>query len=156
MEASAGSEATGYVIMDAHTGRPYIPRIWPTARQAELELNSLIRGYPPEHEWHRRLSVQPAPPGGVHDATATREARPRVRRPAPGAGAAPELGGAPGAVETVTAGVPEAPVPVAAAETIAALPAPEGAVAALPVAEAAVPVLPGSESAELERLRELW
>lgn len=71
---NTGPEATraaGYVIIDAQTGRPYVPRIWPTEREAEAERSALLRGYPSEHEWHTRLLVQSTyAPAEVIEATA--------------------------------------------------------------------------------------
>lgn len=46
-----------YKIVDRHNGRAYIDRYWPTCAAAESVRNDLLRHYPLDHEWRRRLYV---------------------------------------------------------------------------------------------------
>lgn len=47
----------GWAIVD-YNGRPYVPRIWATEKEARDERIGLLRGYPADSEWRHRLSVQ--------------------------------------------------------------------------------------------------
>lgn len=48
----------GWRIVDTLTGRPYLPRSWPTETEAHLERRELLRGYPLGSEWHDRLALR--------------------------------------------------------------------------------------------------
>lgn len=50
----------GYVIIDREHHRRYIDRVFKTRREAEWELASLLKYYPPDHEWCKRLHVAPS------------------------------------------------------------------------------------------------
>lgn len=51
-----------FVIVDREDGRPYVKKGWPLRAQAEAELNGLLRFFPENHEWRRRLHVVEASP----------------------------------------------------------------------------------------------
>ena len=46
----------GYAIYDC--GRPYIWRIWDSKREAERELDDLLRYYPKNDPWRKRLALR--------------------------------------------------------------------------------------------------
>lgn len=47
----------GWGIFEKHGKgyRRYIPRLWPEKKEAERELEDLLRYYPAEHPWRKRL-----------------------------------------------------------------------------------------------------
>lgn len=49
---------TGWYIYDRETKRPYINKAYSTQSIAEGEVEELLRGYPPNHEWRNRLYVK--------------------------------------------------------------------------------------------------
>ena len=57
MEVSDGD--AGFVIVDRQTSRPYVDVVYRTREQASAERACLLRGYPDDHEWRRRLEVRP-------------------------------------------------------------------------------------------------
>lgn len=61
-----------FVIVDREDGRPYVKRGWPLRAQAEAELGGLLRFFPQDHEWRRRLHVVEASPFILKDERTSR------------------------------------------------------------------------------------
>jgi hypothetical protein len=51
-----------FVVIDREDGRPYVKKGWALRIQAEAELNGLLKFFPEDHEWRRRLHVVEASP----------------------------------------------------------------------------------------------
>lgn len=47
-----------YVLVDAQTGGRYVDVEYPTQRGAIDARRDLLRGYPADHEWRKRLVVR--------------------------------------------------------------------------------------------------
>lgn len=52
--------ATVFVIFDREDRRPYLKKGWPTRAKAEAEMAGLLRFYPEDSEWRKRLHVAEA------------------------------------------------------------------------------------------------
>lgn len=70
-----------FVIVDREDGRPYVKRGWRLRVQAEAELAGLLRFFPEDHEWRRRLYVAEASPSIFSDVEG-RTSRPITKRDA--------------------------------------------------------------------------
>ncbi len=51
----------GWVIYDLGVSRPYLPKIWRDQAEAEADLEALVRPYPVNHMWRKRLILRPWP-----------------------------------------------------------------------------------------------
>jgi hypothetical protein len=49
----------GWVVYDIVMDRPYLPTLWATSEQAALDLENLLKPYPVDHLWRKRLFVRP-------------------------------------------------------------------------------------------------
>lgn len=58
-KAIVSASLDGFAIVDIETGKPYLDIGFTSELAAERERACLLRGFPPDHAWSKRLCVLP-------------------------------------------------------------------------------------------------